>query len=169
MKKDSRAPKYLFKSHFWVHLNPDSVLRLRPGFHILCHFPLCGDWLLEKVGRPQWKPGFPSHRRFLALGFLCRRKKLSVCMPRLFEDTQENKTHTNITGSVGWTNKCDSFFCFLPCSRLFKFIGLTLTWSLLHFPFKMYFKISIQKWYLTTRSCHKSLIKVPEQLESLLK
>lgn len=46
------------------------------------HFPLDRGWLLVKVGRPQWKLGFPPHRSFLTLGFsLQEEKALSVCVP----------------------------------------------------------------------------------------
>lgn len=44
-----------------------------------------------KVGRPQWKLGFPPHRRFLTLGFLCRREKLSLSAFTGKENTHEHR------------------------------------------------------------------------------
>ncbi len=102
-QKDFRAPKHpnleQIKSHFPEPLNRDSecsiwgLVLVFFFFFFFCHFPLDGGWLLVKVGRPQWKLGFPPHRCFLTLGFLCRRKKLpqSVC-PTLWGYTGK-KTH----------------------------------------------------------------------------
>lgn len=75
-----------------------------PSF--FCHFPLDGGWLLVKVGRPQWKLGFPPHRRFLTLGFSLQEEKVPSVCSRFNRMHRKGKQESIAGMSGGLMNVC---------------------------------------------------------------